>query len=159
MGFLDSLFGKPKCPMCGTKGARTSEGRVHCPNPSCSYFDPALQSSGRRSWGRADYSPARPLSIRYRNFQGQEKMFTADADSIRRKHNHISARVAPTGRRIALLLDRIQNLAEVDEMLPAIDRSGQPRPTGRERQVLAYHKKHGSTSPLYEQIRQKYPDS
>jgi len=31
-------------------------------------------------------------------------------------------------------------------------------PTARERQVLGFHKKHKSTSPLYEEIRAKYPD-
>jgi hypothetical protein len=158
MGFFDSLFGKTKCPMCGTKGARTSGGRVRCPNPSCSFFDATLQRRRPRSWGRADYSPARPLSIRYRNFRGQEKTFTADSESLRRKHNHIVARVAPTGRKIALLRDRIQNLTEVERALPQQDLPGQSGPNARERQVLSFHKKHKSTSPLCERIRAKYPD-
>jgi len=28
----------------------------------------------------------------------------------------------------------------------------------RERQVRSYHKKYGTTSPLYEKIKAKYPD-
>lgn len=145
--------------MCGTKGARTEGGRVLCPNSSCGYFDASLQNRTQHAWGRADYSPARPLSIRYRNFQGQEKTFTADADSLRRKHNHIVAKVAPTGRKISLLRERIQNLSEVEDALPQQDQV--PRtggPSARERQVLGYHKKHKTTSPLYEKIRAKYPD-
>ena len=43
--------------------------------------------------------------------------------------------------------------------LPAAYRQARtPWPTPRERQVLAYHKKYGTTSPLYEKIRAKYPD-
>ena len=34
---------------------------------------------------------------------------------------------------------------------------GQDWPTPRERQVLNYHRKHKTTSPLYERIRAKYP--
>lgn len=154
MSFLDSLFGKTKCPQCGTKGARVSKGRTRCPNPSCRYFDGAL---GRGRPRRSDYSPAQPLDIRYRNFQGQEKTFTADQESLRRTKNHIIARVAPTGENISLSRDRIQNLSEVEQAVPQVS-DDRPRPTARERRVLAFHKNHKSTSPLYEQIRAKYPD-
>jgi hypothetical protein len=154
MGLLDSLFGK-KCPLCGTKGARTSDGSVRCPNPSCQYFDVGL---AHPHWKQFDYSPARPLTIHYRNFQGLDRTFTVDADSLQRKHNHIVARVAPTGRHISLSRDRIQNLSEVDEAAGGQAGPGKAGPTARERQVLGYHKKHHSTSPLYEKIRAKYPD-
>jgi hypothetical protein len=53
------------------------------------------------------------------NYRGEEKVFTADRQSI-----------APA----------------------------QTGPSARERQVLSYHKRHHSTSPLYERIRAKYPD-
>lgn len=53
----------------------------------------------------------RGRGIRYRNLQGQEKTFAADNGSLRRKGNHIVARVSPTGENIALSRDRIQNLA------------------------------------------------
>jgi hypothetical protein len=164
MGLLDFLFGKTKCPQCGTKGARTSDGRVRCPNPSCQNFDGTLGRSGvLRMAGlseprRSDYSPGRPLAIRYRNFQGQDKTFTADKESLRRKHNHIIARVAPTGESIALSRERIQNLVEVEQSLPQTAEPAQLRPTARERQILGFHKKYKSTSPLYERIRAKYPD-
>lgn len=166
MGFLDFLFGKTKCPQCGREGARTSGGRIRCPNPECQYFDGTLgrsgvlQLAGVRRPRRSDYSPARPLAIRYRNFQEQEKTFTADRESLRRKHNHIIARVAPTGENIALSRDRIQNLSEVEQALPQTQQAkpAEPQPTKRERQVLAFHKRYKSTSPLYEQIRAKYPN-
>ena|SRR5947207_1028977 len=164
MGFLDFLFGKPKCPRCGTKGARVSGSRVRCPNPSCRYFDGSLGSSGSlrangsRASRRSDFSPAKPLTIRYRNFRGEEKTFTADEESLRRKHNHIIARVVPTGEEISLSRERIQNLDEVDYAVPQKVERVPQGPTARERQVLAYHKKYKTTSSLYESIRAKYPD-
>ena len=164
MGLLDFLFGKTKCPQCGAKGARTSDGRTRCPNPSCRYFDGTLGRSGTARLGgsrtprRSDYSPTRAIAIRYRNFQGQDKTFTADEESLERKRNHIVARVAPTGEKIALSRDRIQNLTEVEDALPEARESARSGPNVRERQVLNFHKKHKSTSPLYEKIRAKYPD-
>jgi hypothetical protein len=98
------------------------------------------------------------LAILYRNFQGQEKTFTADKESLQRKGNHIVARVAPTGEKIALSRDRIQNLSEVEQALLQAAETARAGPTARERQVLSYHKKYKSTSPLYEKIRAKYPD-
>lgn len=164
MGFLDFLFGKGKgkgaCPACGTKGALTAEVPVRCPNPSCQYYDSTLGQDWAASfgWKSSGYSPARPLAIRYNNFQGQQKIFTVDAESLRRKNNHIIACVAPIGVPITLSRDRIQNLSEVDRALPQRAEEIESGPTRRERQVLGYHKKRGTTSPLYEQIRAKYPN-
>jgi hypothetical protein len=31
-------------------------------------------------------------------------------------------------------------------------------PSPREAQVLGYHKKHGTSSPLYQKVRAKYPN-
>jgi hypothetical protein len=161
VSFLDFLFKKTNCPLCGTKGARVSDGRTRCPNPSCQYFDSALRRGGRMLRGprQSDYSPVNALYIRYRNFQGQEKAFTAEKESLRRTRNHIIARVAPTGENISLSRDRIQNLSEVEAAVPHVtDAARRAGPTPRERQVLAYHKKHKSTSRLCEQIRAKYPE-
>jgi hypothetical protein len=158
MGLFDKLFSKSKCPMCGSQGARVSNGRVRCPNPGCSFYDAALAAPKSRSWGQANFSLAQPLSIRYRNHRGEERIFTADRQSIARKRNHIVARVTPTGRKIALSRDRIQNLSEVEQAVPQIASQARTGPSARERQVLSYHKKHRSTSPLYERIRAKYPD-
>jgi len=162
MGFLDFLFGKRKalCPACGTKGARTSDVPIRCPNPSCQYYDATLGQNwaGNFRRGFSDYLPARPLAVQYRNFQDQQKIFTVDAESLRRKKNHIIACVAPTGMKITLSRDRIQNLREVEQALPQQREAVSSGPTARERQVLGYHAKHKTTSPLYEQIRAKYPN-
>jgi len=163
MGFLDFLFGRKtvQCPSCGMRGALQAEGRVRCPNPACPNFDPTATGGRARRVAtipkRGNFAPARPLSIRYRNFQGVDRTFTADADAAAWKRNHFVARVTPTGRRIALSRDRIQNLSEVEAAVPKRAEPGQSGPTRRERQVLLYHKKRGSSSPLYEQIRAKYP--
>jgi len=42
--------------------------------------------------------------------------------------------------------------------LPQVSEGARSGPTAHERQVLAYHKKYKSSSPLYERIRAKYPD-
>ena len=162
MGFLDALFGKTKCPQCGTKGARIKDGMTRCPNPSCQYFDGTLgrsgvlRAAGLRTARRSEYVPTDSLDIRYRNFQGQEKTFKGDREGIVRRRNHIIVRVAPTGETITLSRDRIQNLSEVEEALPKpAEAQG---PTARERQVLSFHMRYKSTSPLYEKICAKYPD-
>ena len=173
MGFLDFLKGAIQCPWCGTQGARQSGERVRCPNPSCTYYDAALQAqpgggpkpgvASKASGSTAtkifkgSFAPARPISIRYRNFQNEEKTFTADAESAERRKNHIVVRVSPTGQHIALARSRIQNLSEVESALAQRVAPDQAWPTPRERQVLNYHKKHRSTSALYEKIRAKYP--
>jgi hypothetical protein len=97
------------------------------------------------------------VAIQYRNFQGQNKTFHADARSLHREKNHIKATVAPKSQQISLSRDRIQNLQEVERQMPQRVETGQEWPNKKERQVLSYHKKHGTTSPLYEKIRAKYP--
>jgi hypothetical protein len=126
---------------------------------------PAQPPQGRPSgWssgapgGQSAPPPAGSVAIQYRNFQGQDKTFYADAGSLRRDKNHIIATVAPKRAQITLSRDRIQNLSEVESKMPRRVAPGQNWPTPRERQVLNYHKKHGTTSPLYEQIRARYPD-
>lgn len=169
MGFLDDLFGKKTCPVCGAKGARITPIETRCPNPACQYFDPSLgrqeqpasQASGPAEpsvRGKSGFVPQDGIEIRYRNFQGQEKTFKAERNSLKRRKNHILARVAPTGKYITLSRDRIQNLGDVDTALPKGMRSEAPWPSGRERQVLNYHKKHGTRSSLYDQVRAKFPD-
>jgi hypothetical protein len=162
--FLISLFGGGQsvdCPNCGTPEARKArDGSVRCKNQTCPNFDPSF-ALGRRIAPvptSGDFSPQRPVSIRYVNFVGQSRDFSAERDSLVRKKNHIVAEVAPTGRKIALSRDRIQNLSEVEGYMPKRVEPGQNWPTGRERQILNYHKGHGTTSPRYEQLRAKYPN-
>ncbi len=170
MGFFDFLKSAAvQCPLCGAPNARKSGGGVVCPNPMCRNFagqrpdatGDAAQSSASaapRNVPRGRWQPQQPLTIRYRNFQGAEHTYAAEAESCRRQKKHISVVVAPTGRRITLRRDRIQNLAEVEAHCSQRVAPDQSWPTPRERQVLNYHKKHGTTSPLYERIRAKYPD-
>jgi len=71
-----------------------------------------------------------------------------------------SGTVAPFNTIICFTLARarIQDWREFEDSLSQRVAPGQEWPTPRERQVLAYHKKYGTTSPLYEKIRAKYPD-
>jgi hypothetical protein len=183
---IKDLFSSENCPACGMPGARRSGSEIRCLNPVCQYFNPSFGSSsappqssqqqppqqaqvppqGRPSGFSSNPGPfsegtgsAHPgsISIQYRNFQGQNKTFYADKSSLHRKKNHIFAKVAPKGQQIALSRDRIQNVQEVERQMPQRVDPGQEWPNKRERQVLGYHKKHGTTSPLYEKIRAKYP--
>ena len=165
MGFLDFLFGGMKCPLCGKRGARkseTSDVAVRCLNPSCQYFDPSLQQREVKLAGgrfrRRDYVPQDPIEIRYRNFQNVEKAFSAEKSSLRRKRNHILAQVVPTGDVIILSRDRILNLRDVESAVPQVIPPSEPQPRGKDLQVLSYHTKHGTSSPLYEKVRAKYPN-
>ena len=178
MGFLDFLTGKTNCPKCGTPGAKQEGNQVRCLNPTCEWFDQGLLrglGGGKTAPGATPpagpvtgapspaptgggLAPGATITIRYRNFRGQDLTFTADAASARQKKNHISIKAVPTGQRVTLARARIQNWREFEDSLPQRVAPGQEWPTPRERQVLAYHKKYGTTSPLYEEIRAKYPD-
>jgi hypothetical protein len=187
MGFFNALkdiLGGGKCPACGTPGVRKSGNEIRCLNPTCQYFNPSMEPMGlsqppeppqpaqqpqqqpqatSSGWkpgpGQpSGAAPAGSVAIQYKNFQGQFKTFSADAASLHREKNHIIARVAPKGKQISLSRDRIQNLEEVERQMPKRVAPGQNWPTARERQVLNYHKKHGTTSALYEKVRAKYPN-
>jgi hypothetical protein len=92
------------------------------------------------------------LEIRYKNFRGENKTFTGDHRSAYIRGRHVVIRVVPTGKRISLNLENIENRDEVEPIVAAT-----PRPTANERRILHYHLKRGSTSQLFEQIRRKYP--
>src|SRR5262249_16639976 len=100
------------------------------------------------------YKPARPMRIRYRNLQGQERNFSADTDSIVRKKNHSVARVAPTGKKIALSRERIQNLSEVESAFPQRFAAGQPWPTRVNDRSSGITKTWNKFSPVREDSRQ-----
>ena len=171
MGLLDTLMSlfsrgeKIECPHCGAADARkTSDEIIHCRNASCPNFDAGLVLGGRlrRKYTvvptKGNFVPEHPVSIRYVNFVGQDRDFSAERASLVRKKNHIIAQVVPTGRKITLSRDRIRNLSEVESHMPRRVEPGQNWPTGRERQILNYHKNHGTTSPRYQQVRAKYPN-
>ena len=105
-----------------------------------------------RSWEIIDFAAGvHRIAVRYRNHRDEHKTFGGDRRTLRRRGRHISLNVEPTGRRIALAANRIQNLDEVESALGRL-------PTPREAQVLAYHARRGTTSERYEALRQKYPD-
>jgi hypothetical protein len=81
-----------------------------------------------------------------------------DESSLYRVKNHIIAKVAPKGQTITLSRSRIQNLKEVESRMPQRVAPDQEWPNPKVRQVMGYHKKNGTTSPLYEKIRTKYPN-
>lgn len=164
MAILDFLSGKIKCPNCGTEGAHKSGEGYRCPNPRCQWFDASLAPGGAPhqvmtpGGTTVEFSSGQTITISYRNFKGEVKTFNADPESAVRMKNHWSVKVQPKGARIVLSRDRIQNLNEVEDAFPKRVAPGQAWPTPRERQVLGYHKKYKSTSPLYEKIRAKYPN-
>jgi hypothetical protein len=164
MGLFDKFFKNQSqensgntCPQCGSM-ASFAGGRVRCTNPLCSNYAAVAVSSSTSAKRGGSFSPQTPIEIRYTNFRGESKSFTTDAATLVRKKAHISAQVAPEGERITLARSRIQNLSEVEASFPQQVAPGQAWPSPKERQVLNYHKKYGSTSPLYEKIRAKYPN-
>ncbi|HLY60074.1 MAG TPA: hypothetical protein VKV95_04860 [Terriglobia bacterium] len=164
MAFLDFLSGKIKCPNCGREGAKKSGDGYKCPNPHCKWFDSALapgassQQVMTPSGMTVKSASGRSIGISYRSFKGELMTFDVDPESVMRKKNHLSVKTSSSRSRIALLVDRIQNLSEVEAALPQRVAPGQAYPTARERQVLGYHKKYKTASPLYEEIRAKYPN-
>ena len=58
------------------------------------------------------------VEIRYKNWKGETKTFVGARRTMRRRGRHLSLRVAPNGVRIALALDRIQNLPEAEAATP-----------------------------------------
>jgi hypothetical protein len=79
---------------------RREEGRV-TPPPIIEYVEPFDTGGEHR------------VEIKYKNWKGEMKTFVGDRRTMRHRGRHLSLRVAPEGVRIALALDRIQNLPEV----------------------------------------------
>ncbi len=101
-----------------------------------------------------NYSPGPgSLEIRYKNFVGESKTFTGDYRTAYVRGHHVVIRVVPTGKRISLNLENIQNRDEVEPLVTA-----NVWPTPNERRILNYHLKRGSSSALFEELRRKYPD-
>ena len=164
MGLLDLFARNTDCPLCGERRARKQLlGPVRCPNRDCQNFDSQLAGQRERAIGGQESSPAeRPLAghfqpgvyrieVSYENFRGEEKTYVGDRRTLRRRNNHLSLCLVPTGQRVAFSRDRIRNLAELEDFLSR-------QPTPMELRVLNYHSKHRTTSELYESLRTKYPD-
>lgn len=154
-----SLWSDVKCPVCKTRGAKQLLWMIKCPNHQCAKYDPdlALEAKSRISTAApsapltGSFNPgANAIAIRYTNAEGMEKIFTGDKTTLRSAHAHISVCLAPTGKRCSFSRDRIRNLAEIEPLIPRLEEM-----SGVERQVLAYHQAHGTTSPRYEAIKRK----
>ncbi len=165
---LGNLFKKTVvCPECRTRGAvKTVFGHVRCRNRGCGRFDesalaePAVlaQEPAPRPAHDGTFDPGEHrITIHYRNFRGDETEYVGDRRTIRFKKAHMTVRVAPTGKRIALWQKFVQNLDELKRYAPGRDIAG-AEPTPVERQILSFHRKHGTASPRYEALRRKYPD-
>ena len=164
MGFFDFL-GKPcVCRDCGQTGALRVLGKIKCRNMACSHFDrdyaaradaeleKRRQSAAQSRPRNGNFDPAdNRLEIRYQNFLGVEGTYVGDRRTLLRTNNHFSLLLAPTGRRVSFARDRIRNLHDIEQWIADM-------PSPRERHVLNYHRKKGTTSPLFERLRQKYPN-
>ena len=173
MGLFDVFSRSVRCPSCGQAGARQSFfGGVRCPNRACGHFDAGLLADaeetppgneGRRYVNprTGERLPAKQqpqfdpgpyaVQVHYTNFRGEQKTFTGDRRTLRRRGDHYSLRCAPSGQRLALARTRIGNLAEIEQLAAKV-------PSPREQHVLRFHRKRGSTSPLFERLRAKYPE-
>jgi hypothetical protein len=163
MGQFDDTV---KCPKCGTWGAKKSFLKVRCVNPACGKYDAEYAEAYKQTRvsgksaaevfthlkGKADPSDY-TLKIRYRNFRGDEIIYSADPTTVYQTNEHVVARLAPTGKRVSFNLPRIQNREEVEALIQA-----NPQPNKDERRVLHYHLRRGTTSRLFEEIREKYPN-
>jgi hypothetical protein len=166
MGLLDSNTGAVRCPACGTWGAKKSLWKVKCRNISCNKFDAEYAAAYQQSRavgkpatqvfthlkGKAD--PAEySLQIRYKNFRGDELTYSADPRSAYRRGEYVVVRLTPTGKRVSFKLSSIQNSSEVETIL-----GSNSQPSGNERRILKYHLRKGSSSALFEELRQKFPN-
>jgi hypothetical protein len=166
MSLPDSRAVGVKCPECGTWGAKKSLFKIKCVNPSCRKYDSEYASAYQqnRITGKSatevfphlkgtaspeDYS----LRIRYRNFRGDEIIYSANPGSGYTKAEHLVIRVAPSGQRATFRFSAIQNRRDVESQL-----SKGPQPNPEERKILNHHLRRGTTSRLFKEVREKFPD-
>ncbi|MGB7283112.1 MAG: hypothetical protein WBE13_12685 [Candidatus Acidiferrum sp.] len=135
-------------------------------NPSCTKYDSEYAEGFRQSRitgksasevfphlkGKADPNDYL-LRIRYQNFRGNEIIYSADARTAYQRGEYVVVRLAPTGKRVSFKLAKIQNRNDVESVL-----GENPQPASDERRILHYHLKHGSSSPAFEKLSQKYPN-
>jgi len=101
---------------------------------------------------QGNVSFASRIEIQYTNFRGEGKTFVANRDTLALRRGHVVVEVEPSGAKIALKRDRIGNRDAVESAIP-------DAPSAKEASVLRYHRERGTTSELYESLRQKYPDA
>ncbi len=125
MGLAD-WFGKwVMCSECRNKAAKIFLGKVRCSDISCKKYDPQLvvpaemllkRGEAKKTF-KGDFNPgANSLSVSYRNYLGQDRIFEIDKASLvaKAKRDCVTARVAPTGKRITLKKKFIKNWKEIE---------------------------------------------
>jgi len=161
MGLFDWMGSACACPLCRQKGAKRFGGKVKCASIGCANYDRDYAEKAAQNPGPAatpllqfsgSFRPVDSVEIRYRNFRGDDQTYVGDASTIREVSQHISICLVPTGKRVAFAKKWLTNPSDLHPP------DSSPTPTNRERQVLNFHKKRGSTSSLYESLRQKYPN-
>ena len=168
MGLLGLLFGRSiECPACRTPGARQGLfSGLKCPSESCLYFDMSLQArqdaatlQPQRSQSRvASALPSLELEdgpntirVSYVNFEGEHRTFVGDRRTLKKRNAHYSLRVGPSGMRITLKAEQIQNRDEVARATP-------DEPNTQEKRVLSLHRRRGTTSDRHQELQAKYPE-
>jgi len=169
MGFLDSWGSLAACPACGTRRANKFLWKIRCRNPNCQNYDSEYAAQADQNIIRnkdaaavfphlkGAFTPGTSaIRIRYENFRGDQLNYLADTDDAYRAGEFVVMRVAPTGRRIAFRISSIQNRSEVESRLAA--QNQKVIPNVDERRILNFHLRRGSTSRLFAEVREKYPD-
>ncbi len=169
MGFLDSWGSLVACPACGTRRANKFLWKIRCRNPNCQNYDSEYAAQADQNIIRnkdaaavfphlkGAFTPGTSaIRIRYENFRGDQLNYLADTDDAYRAGEFVVMRVAPTGRRIAFRISSIQNRSEVESRLAA--QNEKVMPNLDERRILNFHLRRGSTSRLFAEVREKYPD-
>jgi hypothetical protein len=91
------------------------------------------------------------IHVHYVNFEGEQRTFVGDRRTLKRRNAHFSLRVGPSGTRIALKADRIQNCDEVEQATP-------DEPNSQEKRVLSLHRRRGTTSSQFQTLKARYPE-
>ncbi|HXX46076.1 MAG TPA: hypothetical protein VEJ38_15205 [Candidatus Acidoferrales bacterium] len=165
---LFDWFGKEcSCPECRQRVAKQFMGKVKCRNVNCPNYDREFAQKSPMPMGSTQAPTPLPrfsgnfdpgsnrIEIRYRNFRGDEQTYVGDRRTLRRRGQHVSICLAPAGRRATFALKWVISPSGLEGMASASEADG---PNAKERRVLAYHEKRGTTSTLYEALRKKYPD-
>ena len=164
MGLFDFSGSIISCPACGARFAKKSFWKIRCVNSNSSKYNSeyAAQFNLKRITGKAatevsphlagSFSPQDPITIQYENFRGDELRYQADVTGAYRTGDHVVIRVSPTGRRVAFLVSSIKNRSELEGRL-----SQEEVPAPQERRILNFHLRRGTSSPIFSELRKKYP--
>lgn len=147
------MAGTIRCPHCGTHGATKFLWMVKCPSSRCRHYDAALakEHERRHRVPTGNFNPGpNAIQVQYTNYEGEKKTYTGDRTTVRKRNNHISLVLAPAGKRCAFEISRVSNMAALTPFIAADDAL-----SAADRQVLAYHRKRGSTSPRFQEVLRK----